>query len=390
MGKGLPRRCLNLNFIEIISLLSHAPLRKENNCLNCGAVIYGPYCHLCGQRNNEPKETVWQLITHFFEDITHYDGRFFSSMRYLLFRPGFLSAEYLRGRRASYLNPVRMYVFSSFVFFLVFFSLFSPNDKKVKELDSEIEKSGKSDVKANIDLVSGNITIDGRKVGTVRNMGQINKHLIDSIYNQNKDSVVLGKQSAERKKITPLVWGNRNYHSKQEYDSVQKTLPPAERDNFIGRLVNKKNIELADQYSDNRAALMLKLEEKFLHYLPTLFFVSLPFFAFFLRLLYWRKKDVLYVNHAIFSIHYYIFCFILLLVYFGLMKLDTLLPFAGWSWAIFLIWVLIYFYLYKCMRNFYQQERMKTVLKFCLLLLLFFVLLAFLFLVFIFLSIFNI
>ena len=36
------------------------------------------------------------------------DGKIFSTFRYLIFKPGFLSEEYFAGRRQRYLNPVRL------------------------------------------------------------------------------------------------------------------------------------------------------------------------------------------------------------------------------------------------------------------------------------------
>lgn len=101
--------------------MSHPAQRKEKNCLNCGTTVIGRYCHHCGQENVEPKESVWQLLLHFFNDITHFDGKFFSTLKELLFKPGFLSTQYMIGRRATYLNPIRMYLFTSFIFFLLFF-----------------------------------------------------------------------------------------------------------------------------------------------------------------------------------------------------------------------------------------------------------------------------
>ena len=101
--------------------MSHIQQRKEKDCLNCGTNVIGKYCHNCGQENIEPKESAWQLISHFINDVTHFDGKFFSTLKDLLFKPGFLSTEYMKGRRASYLNPVRMYLFTSFIFFLIFF-----------------------------------------------------------------------------------------------------------------------------------------------------------------------------------------------------------------------------------------------------------------------------
>ena len=120
--------------------MSHAPLRKENDCLNCGTLVQGRYCHKCGQENTVPKETFWHMVTHFFYDITHFDSKFFETMKDLVFKPGFLSREYMKGKRASYLHPVKMYVFTSAVFFLLFFGIFA-SDANVK-MDTPDQLSG--------------------------------------------------------------------------------------------------------------------------------------------------------------------------------------------------------------------------------------------------------
>ena len=114
--------------------MPHNKERKEKICLNCNAAIYGRYCHVCGQENIEPKEKFWHIANHFIEDVTHFDGKFFSTLKYLLFRPGFLSKEYLRGRRVSYLHPIRMYVFTSAVFFSFIFLFISNINLKKKKM----------------------------------------------------------------------------------------------------------------------------------------------------------------------------------------------------------------------------------------------------------------
>ena len=121
--------------------MSHSPSRKETDCLNCGAIVQGRYCHACGQENIEPKETFWHMFTHFLYDITHFDGSFFVTLKDLLFKPGFLSREYMLGRRKKYLHPVRMYVFTSAVFFLIFFSLFhvSEDDISIKNPATKVK-----------------------------------------------------------------------------------------------------------------------------------------------------------------------------------------------------------------------------------------------------------
>jgi hypothetical protein len=49
------------------------------------------------------------------EGILHFDGKFFTSARYIFTRPGFLTTEFIAGRRARYMHPVRLYFFASFL-----------------------------------------------------------------------------------------------------------------------------------------------------------------------------------------------------------------------------------------------------------------------------------
>src|ERR1700761_9014191 len=97
-------------------------LRNDKTCLNCGKIVEERFCSHCGQENLEPVESVGHLIGHFFEDLTHFDGKFFVTVKDLLIKPGFLTREYVAGRRMTYLNPIRMYIFISAVFFLALFA----------------------------------------------------------------------------------------------------------------------------------------------------------------------------------------------------------------------------------------------------------------------------
>src|ERR1700761_1430495 len=102
--------------------MSKHHLRHDKTCLNCGYEVTDRYCSHCGQENNEPRETFRHLLGHFIEDVTHYDSQVLTSVKDLIFKPGFLTNQYNAGKRASYLNPIKMYIFISAVFFLVFLS----------------------------------------------------------------------------------------------------------------------------------------------------------------------------------------------------------------------------------------------------------------------------
>src|ERR1700730_15650741 len=96
-------------------------LREDKTCLNCGFTVEERFCSRCGQENIEPKESFGHLVGHFFADITHFDSKFFMTVKDLVWKPGFLTKEYAEGRRMRYLNPIRMYVFISAIFFLVIY-----------------------------------------------------------------------------------------------------------------------------------------------------------------------------------------------------------------------------------------------------------------------------
>ena len=337
--------------------MSHRPARKEKNCLNCGTTVQGKYCYVCGQENAEPKETFWGMVTHFFYDITHFDGKFFTTLKDLLFLPGFLSAEYMKGKRMSYLNPIRMYVFTSAIFFLVFFSISDPKDAfKIVDDDrpftigrrdsllQEIEKELKKEPE-NINLQ--------KQVTLLKDTSKSVSYV--DLLSFDDDYTVIGTVGYK-------------YKSSEEYDSIQQARPVKERDGWLKALWNKKAIHLNEKYKQEKSLSLEKFSETLLHKLPYLLFVSLPFFALILKLLYIRRrKEFFYADHGIFSIHHYILSFILILFAFLLDKMQDISGWAIWKWLMIFTIAAWPIYLYLAMKRFYRQGKAKTFFKFLLL-----------------------
>ena len=340
--------------------MSHSPLRKEANCLNCGATVQGPYCHLCGQQNIEPKETFWHMVTHFFYDITHFDGSFFVTLKDLLFKPGFLSSEYMLGRRKKYLHPVRMYVFTSAVFFLVFFSMVQVSEKdvsiknqgvKVEEGLSKVKEEAFKNAQTKEDSAD---IIKGFELLGYKNINKIN------------DTDTASKNKNSNNKFNFSIDDEKSdYKTVKEYDSVQSTLPRNERDAGLEKIIIRKYVSLNEKYKGDQQKIAVELINKFTHTFPYLLFVSLPLYALFLKLLYIRhRKQFYFADHGVFLIHLYIFTFLLLLCYFGVDKLQNQ---TGWTRLDILQGILIVaglFYTVKAFRNFYKQGWGKTILKF--------------------------
>jgi hypothetical protein len=86
-------------------------------CRNCGAALQGRYCHACGQKAGSAEVTLNDLMHEGVHEFVHLDGKIFQTVKLLLFRPGELTAELRRGRRARYIPPLRLYLVCSLLFF---------------------------------------------------------------------------------------------------------------------------------------------------------------------------------------------------------------------------------------------------------------------------------
>jgi len=96
----------------------HSPSVPEH-CANCGAALSGPYCSACGQRVDTQAHSLGHFLGEATEVLIHADSRVWGTLLPLLRRPGFLTCEYFAGRRARYLQPFRLYLILSVLFFLL-------------------------------------------------------------------------------------------------------------------------------------------------------------------------------------------------------------------------------------------------------------------------------
>lgn len=364
---------------------------------------------------------MWYLVTHFFNDITHFDGKFFSTLYLLLTKPGFLSSEYKMGRRVAYLNPVRMYIFTSFIFFFIFFSAFHLDEDLFKSSDkpnllTAISSLDSGALKKSEEAINNMDSMEFRSFAMAVNNG---KNMTKKYLNQYKDSVqklpseyytphplsaivkmdsvalnnfnlVLGlmdsimfekfivainagdfrtKQSftkyldSSRESQSVLMGGNINF-DKKKYDSLVKA--GAIKDGWIMKRIRNKVMDINEKYRNSRDEVFTGILKTLVHNFPQMLFFSLPLFAFLLKLIYYRRKHFYLVSHGIYSIHLYIFYFIILLI---MLSLSRLGDYGHWPWLNTLAGMfnfLLLFYEYKAMRNFYGQRRFKTFIKFLL------------------------
>ena len=92
---------------------------NESICANCDAVLEGEYCAACGQRRFRPRDRrMAHLLGESFVALTEFDGRIWRSLRAALLQPGRIARDWIEGRRARWISPVRLFLLANLLYFL--------------------------------------------------------------------------------------------------------------------------------------------------------------------------------------------------------------------------------------------------------------------------------
>jgi hypothetical protein len=89
------------------------------SCRNCGTALVGAHCHACGQSAH-----VHRSLAHMAEEavhgIIHFEGRFWTTLPMLAWKPGELTRAYVMGQRRRFISPVAMFLLTIFLMFFLF------------------------------------------------------------------------------------------------------------------------------------------------------------------------------------------------------------------------------------------------------------------------------
>jgi hypothetical protein len=243
------------------------------SCANCGAELPGAYCAACGQKRlGEADRRFSHLLRQFVETATDLDGRFWGTVRSLLFRPGQLSRDYLAGRRARWMSPIALFLLINLVYF--FFS-------------------GPSDFATPFNWeVPGRIVLLASDPGT-------------------RDAA-----EAARLRDEPGPWHSR--YTAPMVDRRVQARDAAARATSDGRR--------GYSYSDYRRAYDAKVPE----ISKTMVIVHMPFLAAALMLMFWRSRRY-YAEHFVVALHLLAFLMVAsLLLSRGLDLLHVFVPRVDW------------------------------------------------------------
>lgn len=356
---------------------------STDNCLNCGEVLSGQYCSYCGQRARVRVISLWELMRDLVGDILDVDSRIWRTLVPLLFRPGLLTVEYLRGRRMQYTPPFRMYVVLSLVFFLVVSVGGSTPRFQFDDRNANVQVGEDQDAAAPATPAASEGGGSEAKPAETSSDGDspaeppLTPEALAAI-EAAVERIPADKQAEARteiakamRELSPAAQATVGKHLKDPCGEESFHLNPPALAEYEPRLREacRKIV------SDSGASFSRAVWEN----VPKMMFIFLPVLALANSVLYVGSRRY-YVEHLLFFVHFHAFFFLLItidvLVWHGATLLqggdEGLLSIAaGLFTAAIVFYVPIY--LFKAMRRVYGQGRFVTFIKFALLFVAYFI-----------------
>ncbi|MFO7977778.1 MAG: DUF3667 domain-containing protein [Bacteroidales bacterium] len=261
-----------------MEMSSQAMTLKQNlenlSCKNCQTPFQGHYCPQCGQSAKDYERPLHFLIIDFAGNAFAFDTRVWRTLITLLIRPGKLETEYSEGKRARYMPPFRLYIFMSFLFFLLL-SFYTNRSLEV-------------------------------------NMGDINSAFTNAGYPANLqdeyDSPPAGNEQGQELRESSSTAGSTGAITASEVMS---------------------NIQRILQNPENYFA-------RFFKYLSWALFLLMPIYGFFLWALF-RKSRKYYISHFLLSTNQHVFIFMILIVMILIQLIFPLKTVAPETYLLYLV-----------------------------------------------------
>jgi Protein of unknown function (DUF3667) len=344
------------------------------HCENCGQELRGHYCSNCGQAAVSYHRSFRHVVVDVLDSFLNWDSKFIRSLGLLLWKPGWLTNQFLEGKRVRFVHPLRLYLLVSIVFFLCARLIPVSDTRNIKREDMTPEQRAVFD----------------EKMAKLKER-QKKKHSIFSFNSDDKKS----PQPAGTVTPTPAESATPTDQVPPAETTVNPS--PPELDAEINALVNDKIAEktaekqkkgphvqfgpdkheaktpfeiwlqqrIKEQIGEDGARGKLFLETVRSN-LSTMMLFCIPLFAFILKILYLRQKRF-YIEHLVYALNIHAFFYLAtILVVLASIGLHQWIPGAPQVWLTLLLSFLVVAQVFISIRRVYRQGWFMSFFKFAL------------------------
>jgi hypothetical protein len=336
--------------------------RQLTQCENCGAELQGHWCAQCGQPAIEYRRSFRHVIADLLNEFLNWDSKFFTTIALLILKPWRLTNEFLAGKRVRYVNPLRLYLLASILFF------FAVN-YGAKDLRFEPGKlSPKDRAELEADLKKENLPPAARE--------QLEALLRESPTLRFRRGMAspspASSPSTDTPPPAPSVASNTpspaasvtSDKQKQQYGKIGER-PFVVFDGTKSSTPFERWVEARakEKMGEQGTKMGLFIETLFSN-LPYMMLCCIPLFAFVLKILYLRRH-IFYIDHLIYALHIHTFFYIgIILIVLATIGLNRVAPGPIAGWTIALLWSAFAMQIFLSIRRVYRQGWFISTLKF--------------------------
>jgi hypothetical protein len=287
------------------------------HCENCGALLTGHFCGQCGQAAVDYRRSFRHVIADILDSFLNWDSKFLASIGLLLTRPWKLTNEFLAGRRVRYINPLRLYLLASVLFFFVA----NYGERRAEKKES-----------------------------------------FQPIRFDSTEETMPGEAHEPRRGATPPI--DRPGDAEDDEENGPHMMFGSDRNRtptiFEAWLQQRVEEKIGKNGSKGKFFLHSLMEN-----LPYMMLGCIPLFAFVLKLLYFFRR-IFYIDHLIYALHIHSFAYLSSLVITGVaIGLNQIAPQLR-PIAVFLLVSTALIQVFLSVRRVYKQGWFMTLFKFSL------------------------
>src|SRR2546421_408132 len=323
------------------------------HCENCGAELQGHWCAKCGQPAIEYRRSFRHVVADLLNEFLNWDSKFFTTIALLILKPWRLTNEFLAGKRVRYVNPLRLYLLASILFF------FAVNyaTKGVKFEPGKLEPKDRAELEA--ELKNEDLPPAAReKLAAL--LRESSPSPASEPSTNTPSPVPSGSPNASPSSPAPETDTHKKQYGKigerpfAVFDADAKTSTPFER------WIEGRAKEKMGEHGTKMGLFISTL----LSNLPYMMLCCIPLFAFVLKVLYIRR-GIFYIDHLIYALHIHTFFYtavmLIVLATIGLNRFASG-PIAGWMIAF--LWIGFVTQIFLSIRYVYRQGWLISLFKF--------------------------
>src|ERR1043166_9291047 len=325
--------------------------RKLTQCEMCGAELVGRYCAHGEQAAIDYRRSFRHVVGDILESFLNWDSRFFTTIAILILKPWRLTNEFLAGKRVRYVNPLRLYLLASILFF------FAVN-YGARDLRFEPGKlSPKDRAELETDLKDQDLPPAARE--------KLQAILRESSPSpaSSPSNTPLPSPSASPNTSSPTSGPTANKH-RQKYGKIGEH-PFVFSDGAKSSTPFESWIETrAKEKMGEKGTKMGLFISTLFSNLPYMMLCCIPLFAFVLKVLYIRRR-IFYIDHLIYALHIHTFFYAgIMLIVLATIGLNRFAPGALAGWLIALLWIAFVTQIFLSIRYVYRQGWFFSIFKF--------------------------